>query len=83
MTVLSCSHCGAPRDPRALRCAYCGSPFADAKPGVPQQDVDAEIATLIRKKKKIEAVKLYRTLHKVGLREAKDAIDELERRLRS
>lgn len=39
----------------------------------------AEMARLIRAGKKIEAIKLYRQIFRVGLKEAKDAIEALER----
>ncbi|AAK79627.1 ribosomal protein L7/L12 [Clostridium acetobutylicum] len=41
-------------------------------------DVDTEIRELVRKGKKIEAIKRYRILTKVGLKEAKDYIDSLD-----
>lgn len=40
-----------------------------------------EIVGLIQRGKKIEAIKVYRANFGVGLKEAKDAIDEVERRL--
>lgn len=41
----------------------------------------AEIEQLVRQKRKIEAIKLYRTYTNTGLREAKEAIDQLEQGL--
>lgn len=39
----------------------------------------AEIAALLRMNRKIEAIKLYRQMTGTGLKEAKDAVDNLER----
>lgn len=39
----------------------------------------AEMVRMIRAGKKIDAIKIYREIYRVGLREAKDAVDGLER----
>jgi len=44
-----------------------------------QRGTDAEVAALLGDNKKIEAIKLYREIHHVGLKEAKDAVDAMER----
>lgn len=49
--------------------------YTALQPPVSTPDVEA----LIRDGRKIEAIKRYRELHGVGLREAKDAVDALER----
>ncbi|MCG8590243.1 MAG: hypothetical protein MJE66_13205 [Proteobacteria bacterium] len=41
------------------------------------------IEDLLLRGRKIEAIKLYREEHGVGLREAKEAVEALERELRS
>jgi len=41
----------------------------------------SQVRALLQAGKKIEAVKLYREMAGVGLKEAKDAVDELEREL--
>ena len=41
-----------------------------------------QIADLIRRGKKIEAIKVYREQTGVGLKDAKDAVEDMERRLR-
>ena len=43
---------------------------------------DAELLALVNDGKKIHAIKRYRELTGVGLKEAHDAVDELERRYR-
>jgi ribosomal protein L7/L12 len=56
-------------------------PPTPVAPGTPEQ-YDAAIEDLVRRRQKIEAIKRYRERHGVGLKEAKDAIDALEDRLR-
>jgi ribosomal protein L7/L12 len=48
----------------------------------PAADTMARIKQELQAGHKIEAVKLYREAYNVGLKEAKDAVDELERNLR-
>ncbi len=45
--------------------------------GVPEPPVDDEIKTLIAEGNKIKAIKRYREITGVGLKEAKDYIDKL------
>ena len=44
-------------------------------PGSAADPITPEIAAAIRAGRKIEAIKLYREAHGVGLKEAKDAVD--------
>lgn len=41
-----------------------------------------EVVDLLRRGKKIEAIKVYRQYSGLGLKEAKDVVDEVDRRLR-
>lgn len=43
---------------------------------------DPEIEQMLRQGSKIEAIKLYRQRTGLGLKEAKDAVEEIERRIR-
>lgn len=43
----------------------------------PNQGVDKQVAELARSGQKIEAIKLYREISGVGLKEAKDYVEEL------
>ncbi len=43
------------------------------------QAATSEIMALLRMNRKIEAIKLYRQMTGLGLKEAKDAIDNMER----
>ena len=44
---------------------------------LPKDTTDEDIRTLAEQGKKIEAIKLYRALHGVGIREAKDAVEDM------
>ena len=46
-------------------------------------DVDKEVIELVSKKRLIEAIKLYRSKTGLGLKESKDVIDEIQRRMKS
>lgn len=56
------------------------------QPSVPRFDPDFDepseelVRDLIEKGRKIDAIKAYRVLHKVGLAEAKDAVERMPRR---
>jgi ribosomal protein L7/L12 len=52
-------------------------PPRPAAMGAPSSDIEA----LILRGKKIEAIKIYREQTGVGLKEAKDAVEEMQRRL--
>jgi ribosomal protein L7/L12 len=47
-------------------------------PGSATDPITPEIAAAIRSGRKIEAIKLYREAHGVGLKDAKDAVDAYE-----
>jgi ribosomal protein L7/L12 len=51
-------------------------PVAGPTPDAPHDPAE-QIAELVRKNKKIEAIKLHRSTYGTGLKEAKDAIDAL------
>lgn len=76
--VIKCQHCG--NDvvvPEHLR-----APAAEAQDLstlAAQSEAWGEVARLIRKGQKIEAIKRVRELTGLGLKEAKDAVEELER----
>ncbi len=46
-------------------------------------DIDPQVIDLIRKKRSIEAIKLMRSTTGLGLKESKDVVDEIQRRMRS
>ena len=45
--------------------------------------LEARIRSMLSKRQKIEAVKIYREEYGIGLKEAKDAVDRIERSMRS
>jgi len=45
---------------------------------LPPNAKDKDIKALIKEGKKLQAIKWYRDLHKVGLKEAKEAVDKWE-----
>ncbi|MCI0394942.1 MAG: ribosomal protein L7/L12 [Chloroflexi bacterium] len=48
----------------------------------PDLTVRPQVEALLRQGKQIEAIKLFRTVTGLGLREAKDAVDKIEREMR-
>ena len=44
----------------------------------PEPDVMGEVRDLVRQGKKIQAIKVYREITGVGLKEAKDAVERME-----
>lgn len=81
MAVLTCAHCGAPRHPGVAQCRYCGSYFADGASSGVGPAIDRDIEELLRKKNLIGAIKVYRERHKASLRDAKDAVETMQKRL--
>ncbi|UCG52926.1 MAG: hypothetical protein JSW58_05040 [Candidatus Latescibacterota bacterium] len=48
---------------------------------LPGQESDRDVERLIRLGRKIEAIKVYRTIHHVDLRTARQAVEALERQI--
>ncbi|MDX2108565.1 MAG: hypothetical protein SFY67_19380 [Candidatus Melainabacteria bacterium] len=46
-------------------------------------DVDKEVIELVRKKRLIEAIKIHRANTGLGLKESKDVVDEIQRRMKN
>ena len=65
----------------AVEALIAGGTLADAAPLAPPAPpgTDAEVVALLAQNKKINAIKLYREIHQVGLKEAKDAVDAMDR----
>jgi ribosomal protein L7/L12 len=66
----------APREPAGGEGGWWGGSGEDAGPIAPMDD--PEIQDLLAKGNEIQAVKRYRELTGLGLKEAKDAIDEAQ-----
>ena len=73
-----CTFCDHENPPGATSCAKCHAELPDALDAAQQPDVDP-LRDLVRSGKKIQAIKIYRQRMGVGLKEAKDAIEVLER----
>jgi large subunit ribosomal protein L7/L12 len=73
-----CTFCDHENPPGTASCAECRAELPGALDAAPQPDVDPLMA-LVRSGKKIEAIKIYRQRMGVGLKEAKDAVEALER----
>jgi ribosomal protein L7/L12 len=81
--TINCSFCGTPVIvPPELRTGPIVEPPAPTSAApltVSQRPEFAEIERLVRAGKKIDAIKLFRGLTGAGLKEAKDAIDKIDR----
>lgn len=91
--MATCRFCDHQNPPDAERCANCGgplpiesqAPFSAAQESPeeiasPSADpLDSHVLQLMRAGRKIDAIKLYREQRRVGLKEAKDAVEALAR----
>jgi len=91
--TFQCPACGAPlelpKDAASIQCPYChhvvivpeslrtASSLSTHEPDVPDTARIQEIIVIARSGNKIEAIKQYRELTGVGLKEAKDAVEAL------
>lgn len=57
-----------------------GLPRPDRQPP-PGEGTEADVERLVLSGRRIDAIKLYREIHGVGLKEAKEAVDKLAARL--
>ncbi|MEZ6056753.1 MAG: hypothetical protein R3C01_08610 [Planctomycetaceae bacterium] len=79
-----CSFCGEPLGLSVNFCPKCGG-NVDGKPQETSDDRDSnlpesferEIVALLRQSQKIEAIKRYRERSRVGLKEAKSAVEAI------
>ena len=79
-----CSKCGAENVEGTPICRECGATLSQESGLESSTDVasdssvdDARVIELVQAGKKIEAIKVYREIHGVGLAEAKDAVETL------
>jgi ribosomal protein L7/L12 len=84
-----CPFCDHKNPTGATHCAECKAELfdpdaaaADAGAGAPSAEansLDGRVLALVRDGRKIQAIKLYRDITGAGLKEAKDAVEALER----
>jgi large subunit ribosomal protein L7/L12 len=83
--MIRCPFCDHKNPPGATRCAECQAElFTSAEDkaeatGAQPQSLDGRVLALVTDGRKIEAIKLYRDITGAGLKEAKDAVEALER----
>ena len=92
--VIKCPACAAPLKfdgSQIQRCVFCGSSISATQNNLISPDSTEfdgliqksqqliEVLSLVHSGNKIGAIKLYHQTFKTGLKEAKDAVDELER----
>jgi ribosomal protein L7/L12 len=83
--VIRCPFCDHKNPPGATRCAQCKAELSppekvdDVSTSGLSQSLDGRVLALVREGRKIEAIKLYRNVTGAGLKEAKDAVEALER----
>ncbi len=84
--MIRCPFCDHKNPPGATHCAECkaelfNSDEAAAAPpsGADSNSLDGRVVALLTDGRKIEAIRLYRDVTGAGLKEAKDAVESLER----
>jgi large subunit ribosomal protein L7/L12 len=84
--MIRCQFCDHMNPPGATHCTECKAELfasAEDQPDRPAQQgshtLDGRVLALMGEGRKIEAIKLYRDLTGAGLKEAKDAVEALER----
>jgi large subunit ribosomal protein L7/L12 len=83
--MIRCPFCDHKNPSGATHCAECKAELfnpdeADAGPSEAESNtLDGRVLALVRAGRKIEAIKLYRDMTGAGLKEAKDAVESLER----
>jgi ribosomal protein L7/L12 len=76
--MIRCTFCDFKNPENSTRCTNCGAELAGTL-DAGHQSLTETLTTLIRRGQKIEAIKQYRERTRSGLKEAKDAVEALER----
>jgi len=83
--MIRCPFCDHKNPPGSTRCAECKAELFASPEDQPEaaqlgsHSLDGRVLALLRDGQKIEAIKLYRTMTGAGLKEAKDAVEAIER----
>lgn len=75
-----CPNCGAPRTDAV--CGFCNVILESGAKATGTGGAAPAVVAALRAGNKIEAIRLHREATNCGLREAKDAVDALEKKLR-
>lgn len=75
MALIRCPECGSDVSDQAAACPKCGFPVPSRANRLPASE---EVRTALKAGNKIEAIKLYRIATNLGLKESKDAVDQIE-----
>ena len=86
----TCAYCGYAFNDDERVCPRCGGNREEASPPLPTSELEEELSQdamwheviqLLKKKRKVQAITVYRQAKNTGLKEAKDAVDKVERDL--
>ena len=81
--MLNCVFCNQPVSPGAIKCPKCGADLFPAdvarKADAASSATEGDILSMLEQGRKIDAIRMYREQTGAGLREAKDAVEALER----
>ena len=72
-----CRFCDHVIAPGVYQCPECGAPVDSVTPDI-VADLEQQVRSLVRDKRKLEAVKVYKDQTGVSLKEAKDAVEAIE-----
>jgi ribosomal protein L7/L12 len=81
--MLKCVFCNQPVSPGSTKCPKCGADLFPAdvarQADVASPGTEGDIVSMLEQGRKIDAIRMYREQTGAGLREAKDAVDAIER----
>src|SRR4051812_275945 len=83
-SMTRCARCDHDNPPEDHFCGNCGAALSGMRPSAPRAvspGLDAQVRGLLDEGRKIEAIKVFREETGAGLREAKEAVEAIERGL--
>jgi hypothetical protein len=81
MALIKCPECSAEISDQASACPKCGKPLIPPAPSASSTELDNALKQEIANNRKIAAIKLLREKTGIGLKEAKDYVEDLEKGL--